>query len=328
MSTSSPRAYPTQLAGGVCQWFGPRAVNRLAHKPPDLLGHFVTSTIIGPQNQAISVIAAYRPVQFGSGVNPVVQQHKRVLGPASNPCCQLLLDLATAILDLHQKGDEIILAIDANEELPLQRNVIWTDFEEFCVTTGLVDAMTALHGYATIPSCSRSSCTSSPIDFFCAHPLFFVISESACWTCCQVDLRITAPSSWMWTLPVFGSSPSRLLHRARHVASHPPTNTTPVLSSTSYMPSSMRPTSSKPSKQLKMRLPRNHWKNLQTKMERADKIMSMCMLEAQQAVLPSQRARSHPWSLALVQAQKKKGLTANLLALLTNKRPITPRIER
>ena len=118
MSTSSPRAYPTQLAGDVCQWFGPRAVNHLAYKPPDLLGRFITSTIISPQNQAISVITAYRPVQSGFGVNPVVRQHKKVLGPASNLHRQLLLDLATAIIDLCRKGGEIILAIDANEELP------------------------------------------------------------------------------------------------------------------------------------------------------------------------------------------------------------------
>ena len=116
---SSRLSHP--VTGGVCQWFGPRAINRLAHKPPDLLGHFVTSTIIGPRNQAISVITAYRLVQFGSGVNPVIQQHKRVLGPASNPRRQLLLDLATAILDLRRKGGEIILAIDANEELPRNR---------------------------------------------------------------------------------------------------------------------------------------------------------------------------------------------------------------
>mmetsp|Transcript_26665 Transcript_26665/g.41389 ORF Transcript_26665/g.41389 Transcript_26665/m.41389 type:complete len:113 (-) Transcript_26665:992-1330(-) len=34
---------------------------------------------------------------------------------------------------------------------------------------------------------------------------------------------------------------------------------------------------------------------LQTKMERADTIMTTCMLEAQCAVLTSPRARSHPW---------------------------------
>eukprot|EP00816_Leptocylindrus_hargravesii_P001042 CAMPEP_0196812316 /NCGR_PEP_ID=MMETSP1362-20130617/24462_1 /TAXON_ID=163516 /ORGANISM="Leptocylindrus danicus, Strain CCMP1856" /LENGTH=37 /DNA_ID= /DNA_START= /DNA_END= /DNA_ORIENTATION= len=37
-------------------------------------------------------------------------------------------------------------------------------------------------------------------------------------------------------------------------------------------------------------------------MERADAIMTACMLEAQQAILPSKHARSHPWSPILVQA--------------------------
>ena len=119
---------------------------------PDLLGRFVTSTIIGPRNQAISVITAYWPVQIGSRVNPVIQQHKRVLGQNSHPCCQLLQDLANVILTLHRKEDEIILAMDASKKLPQQPNIIWNDFETFYATTGLMDAMTALHGYATIPS--------------------------------------------------------------------------------------------------------------------------------------------------------------------------------
>mmetsp|Transcript_4761 Transcript_4761/g.7242 ORF Transcript_4761/g.7242 Transcript_4761/m.7242 type:complete len:204 (+) Transcript_4761:235-846(+) len=170
MSTSSPRAYPTQLAGGVCQWFGPRMTNHLAHKPPDLLGRFVVSSILGPRNQAISAITAYRPVQTGSGVNPVIQQQQRVLGQNSNPYQQLLLDLADMILTLRWKGDKIIIAMDANEELPQQPNIIRNDLETFCATTGLLDAMTTLHGYATIPSCSRSSDTSSPIDFIMCSP--------------------------------------------------------------------------------------------------------------------------------------------------------------
>ena len=113
---SSSRAYPTSLAGGVCQWFGPRVVNRLAHKPPDPLGRFVISTIIGPRNQAISVITAYRPVTSGSGINPVIEQQKRFLGPKSNPRRQLLLDLTDIVTDLQRNGDEIIVAMDANEE--------------------------------------------------------------------------------------------------------------------------------------------------------------------------------------------------------------------
>mmetsp|Transcript_4760 Transcript_4760/g.7241 ORF Transcript_4760/g.7241 Transcript_4760/m.7241 type:complete len:91 (+) Transcript_4760:1033-1305(+) len=63
-------------------------------------------------------------------------------------------------------------------------------------------------------------------------------------------------------------------------------------------------------------------------MERADQIMTNCMLAAQRAVLPSQHAQSHPWSPALVQAQKKKGLAANLLSMLTINQPISPSVER
>jgi len=121
---SSRCAYPTALAGGVCQWFGPKVINRLAHQPPDPIGRFVTSTIIGPRNQAISIITVYRPVKTGSGLNPVIAQHKRVLGRKSDPRRQILLDLTDLISDLQRKGDDIIVAMDANEELPSTPSII------------------------------------------------------------------------------------------------------------------------------------------------------------------------------------------------------------
>jgi len=71
------------------------------------------------------------------------------------------------------------------------------------------------------------------------------------------------------------------------------------------------------------------WPNkLQLKMEWADAIMTTCMLAAQRAVLPSKCARSHPWSPILVQAQKKKGLAANLPSLVKANRPSSPCIEQ
>eukprot|EP00816_Leptocylindrus_hargravesii_P005508 CAMPEP_0196826778 /NCGR_PEP_ID=MMETSP1362-20130617/93800_1 /TAXON_ID=163516 /ORGANISM="Leptocylindrus danicus, Strain CCMP1856" /LENGTH=160 /DNA_ID=CAMNT_0042207365 /DNA_START=1621 /DNA_END=2103 /DNA_ORIENTATION=+ len=156
--------------------------NHLAHKPPDLPGRFVAPPILGPRNQAISAITAYRPVQTGSGVNPVIQQQQRVLGQNSNPHQQLLLDLADMILTLRRKGDKIIIAMDANEELPQKPNIIRNDLETFCATTGLQDAMTTLHGYATIPSCSRSSDTSSPIDFIMCDNLAWLCNNSFLFT--------------------------------------------------------------------------------------------------------------------------------------------------
>mmetsp|Transcript_26756 Transcript_26756/g.41509 ORF Transcript_26756/g.41509 Transcript_26756/m.41509 type:complete len:88 (+) Transcript_26756:151-414(+) len=55
---------------------------------------------------------------------------------------------------------------------------------------------------------------------------------------------------------------------------------------------------------------------LQGKINCADAIMASCMLQADQAISPSNQARSHSWSPSLVQAQKKKGLTTNLLSLV------------
>ena len=55
-------------------------------------------------------------------------------------------------------------------------------------------------------------------------------------------------------------------------------------------------------------------------LERADNIMTSCMLQAERSIMPSKRACSHPWSPALVMAQRKKGLVSNLLsAMLANK---------
>mmetsp|Transcript_19971 Transcript_19971/g.30636 ORF Transcript_19971/g.30636 Transcript_19971/m.30636 type:complete len:271 (-) Transcript_19971:1504-2316(-) len=162
-----------------------------------------------------SVITAYRPVQIGSGVNPVIQQHKRVLGQNSHPRRQLLQDLANEILKLRRKGDEIILAMDANEEPPQQPNIIWNDFETFCATTGLLDAMTALHGYATTPSCSRSYCTRSLIDFiFCSPSLLRWIRISMLdeLSGCPSDHRtfiMDVDTAGLWQRPL-PSAPSRL----------------------------------------------------------------------------------------------------------------------
>ena len=329
LSTSSPRAYPTRLAGGVCQWFGPRAINRLAHTPPDLLGRFVISTILGPRNQAISIITAYRPVKIGSGVNPVFQQHKRVLGPTSDPRRQLLLDLTTEIINLRRKGNEIVLAIDANEELPQQQNIIWTDLEKFVVNTGLVDAMTSLHGYATIPSCSRSSDTSSPIDFILCSPSLLrcirisMLDElSGCPSDHQTFIMdVDTAALWKKHLP---PTPPRT-PRGFTSSNKPRTRAFINKLSTLLDEANFQQALQAAQDALTQKSPDEE---LQSKMERADSIMTNCMLEAQQAVLPSQRARSHPWSPALIQAQRKKGLTANLLSILSHGRQITPRIER
>jgi len=67
---------------------------------------------------------------------------------------------------------------------------------------------------------------------------------------------------------------------------------------------------------------------LQQKMDHADEIMTTCMLRAEKSVLPSKRALSHPWSPALVMAQKKKGLIANLLSILGARNAPSPRIVR
>ena len=55
---------------------------------------------------------------------------------------------------------------------------------------------------------------------------------------------------------------------------------------------------------------------LQALLDQADEIMTSCMLQAQQSIMPSKKAPSHPWSPALVMAQRKKGLVSNLLSAL------------
>lgn len=66
---------------------------------------------------------------------------------------------------------------------------------------------------------------------------------------------------------------------------------------------------------------------LRTKLERADNIMTSCMLQAERSIMPSKRACSHPWSPALIAAQRKKGLVSNLLSVMNNNIPICHRIE-
>eukprot|EP00814_Leptocylindrus_danicus_P021620 CAMPEP_0116023806 /NCGR_PEP_ID=MMETSP0321-20121206/11871_1 /TAXON_ID=163516 /ORGANISM="Leptocylindrus danicus var. danicus, Strain B650" /LENGTH=136 /DNA_ID=CAMNT_0003495277 /DNA_START=461 /DNA_END=867 /DNA_ORIENTATION=+ len=66
---------------------------------------------------------------------------------------------------------------------------------------------------------------------------------------------------------------------------------------------------------------------LQAKLERADNIMTSCMLQAEWSIIPSKRACSHPWSPALIAAQRKKGLVSNLLLVMKSPIPICQHIE-
>lgn len=55
-------------------------------------------------------------------------------------------------------------------------------------------------------------------------------------------------------------------------------------------------------------------------LDEADKAVMRALLEAEAAVLPSQQARSHPWSPELVIAQRKAALvTKYCKAVLDNK---------
>ena len=282
---SSRCAYPTALAGGVCQWFGPKVINRLAHQPPDPIGRFVTSTIIGPRNQAISIITVYRPVKTGSGLNPVIAQHKRVLGRKSDPRRQILLDLTDLISDLQRKGDDIIVAMDANEELPSTPSIIPSELEQFLLNNKVSDAMTTIHGYEAVPSCDRSS--RSPIDFiFCSPSLlrWLKIAMLDKMSGCPSDHRtfiIDVDTAGLWRAPLHHTpSPT-----PRGFTSANKPRTTAYINRLHDL---LRESDfNQIIEQAQHASANNETESImRAQLERADNIMTSCMLRAEQFIMP------------------------------------------
>eukprot|EP00814_Leptocylindrus_danicus_P011927 CAMPEP_0116049290 /NCGR_PEP_ID=MMETSP0321-20121206/30087_1 /TAXON_ID=163516 /ORGANISM="Leptocylindrus danicus var. danicus, Strain B650" /LENGTH=205 /DNA_ID=CAMNT_0003531709 /DNA_START=1672 /DNA_END=2289 /DNA_ORIENTATION=- len=161
--------------------------------------------------------------------------------------------------------------------------------------------MTALHGYAAIPSCDRSS--NSAIDFVLCSPSLL------CWLSILMMDKLsgcTLPSSSMWTWMVYGKLLFNILHN--------------LLSQFDFQGAIQQAQDA-----LAQHAPEPE---LQQKMNHADEIMTACIVRAEKSVMPSKWALSHPWLPVLVMAQKKKGLLANLLSILGAQNAISPRITR
>ena len=71
----------------------------------------------------MTVIVSYRPV-WGKGPETVFQKHQTVLGQADNdmdPRELILLELAAFISEQRNKGDFIVLCMDANKDTHLEK---------------------------------------------------------------------------------------------------------------------------------------------------------------------------------------------------------------
>ena len=143
--------------------------SRSIHHHRDHLGRFSTSLIHGPWNQGLAIITAYRPVDGGNVDISVATQHRRVLGPASDPRETCLLDLRDHISELQRNDYSILLGIDANE--PTSDELFPTKgLNLFLQVTGLIDPVEHFHGQCPFPTSSARQ--GSPIDFlFCSEEL-------------------------------------------------------------------------------------------------------------------------------------------------------------
>lgn len=166
--TSSGEALHS-LPGGVCHWISHRLSSRSMHHHRDHLGRFSTSLLHGPRNQGLAIITAYRPVDGGNVDISVATQHRRVLGPASDPRETCLLDLRDHISELQRNDYSILLGIDANE--PTSDELFPTKgLNLFLQVTGLIDPVEHFHGQCPFPTSSARQ--GSPIDFlFCSEEL-------------------------------------------------------------------------------------------------------------------------------------------------------------
>ncbi len=88
----------------------------------------------------------------------------------------MLIDLATAIQEWQDEGDQIILLADMNDDIS------GSTIQEFCHTTNLVEAIHGLHGQAKVPMHQRGSTAingifMSPSLLEAAHSGFFALAK-------------------------------------------------------------------------------------------------------------------------------------------------------
>ena len=152
--------------GGVLQMSIHNLANRVTATFSDKYGRFVSQTFIGRNSKTLMVISAYRVVEGTAGPSSAYAQQRAMLvteGRPADPRGVFLSDMETYILESQQKGNSIILGVDANEPIGKPKSGIRKLMEK----CGLVNAHNNL--FTQTPWASHRQ-GSTQIDFLLVSP--------------------------------------------------------------------------------------------------------------------------------------------------------------
>jgi hypothetical protein len=131
-------------SGGVTQWTVNDMTTRLVETgiDPSGLGRWAWQRIRGRQGTATRIITAYRPVagKYPGSVSSQQQAHFDTIGREGDPRDLFTEDLCAALKSWQEVGDQIVLILDANE------NVTKGKFVERLRSVGIFETITLRHG--------------------------------------------------------------------------------------------------------------------------------------------------------------------------------------
>ena len=129
-----------------------------AGKDPHNLGRWVWTTYGVEGKLKTTFISVYRPcIATSGGGTATYDQHRRHLRASQEPREQLLVDLTLEVESFQEKGHNIIIGMDANEDIYGKRILKFMD------SLNLHDALASIHGNIC-PSTTTKSLKAKPID--------------------------------------------------------------------------------------------------------------------------------------------------------------------
>ena len=295
------------IPGGVCHWMNKSLTGRVVHHHSDHLGRFTIALLIGPRNQGMAVITAYRPVESGNKDTAVANQHRQILGTESTPREACLKALLEQIMSLQHQGYSVLLGMDANENTS-DELFPSEGLNHFLQQSGLVDPIEHFHGRCPFPTSSARS--GSPIDFFfCSEDLLPFVetgilgeAQGACsdHRCLAIDMDLHS----MWD----SSEEQTQEPRPRGFRSDNIPKSLEFVNTLheSLSAQNIFKTVGKILERIKSGV--YDAEEEQAKLSAADDIITAEMLKAEDAIRPSRTAASHSWSPELVSLQKKANL--------------------
>jgi hypothetical protein len=163
LSTASYEKYPAPTAsqyGGVSLWSLNKAAHRVASSGQDLsgLGRWAWTRYRGCNGISLRCITAYRPVRNTAGAMSVWNQQRSYFDTKDDDRCPrdiFISDLLTEVTTWLESGDQLVLAMDANEDIrvgPLMAAL---------AAVGLQEVIINRHGANGPPTFEQGSC---PID--------------------------------------------------------------------------------------------------------------------------------------------------------------------